>query len=577
MPAKAERVPYTDPEATSLLGEAPPPRQPYGRNRQCVVCSGVGVVAAFCIALLALKTGESSTHASSSHTAAHSSNACGETDAEGFRHCSYDSSALLAFDRVAAFVGEDAERLLPRKLEFAFSQAEMEQGIGAEGSGGFVAFSLFRPTVASYLVVVDVNGTVARAAPTTWLDGDDARPTRLEAVKFVDPRTVVAASSTGRVYTWAWKDGGDLEAAYASGDGGDSGLDVQQSVDGRSYWQPSRNGSGSAFDRVADGAVISKHAVPNCSDVNHAQLVENETRAVVSCRGESSFASVDVASGVVEWTAGGPFGTLTLVDEDGTTYEPGTYTPWSGQHNVEYVGDDTYLFFDNGYGAERASRLLGAKVDAENGTLTIESAQAYVDEFPYGYAPLYGDHDRLPSGNSLGTWWPILRSPSRATFDAQIGELSPAGTAAWALNIYGFRACDDDGDSGCAQTKGEGWKVYSAERGMDRPVVHGATYGDGQLSFYAHAPVKLNHLARARWSLRTTEWDDAKATSRDVSSGLFMFDAYWRGTYHAVELAPTTPWGFSLCVGNGTMAVHVWDEWGSETVAPVDCATQGMA
>ena len=62
-----------------------------------------------------------------------------------------------------------------------------------------------------------------------------------------------------------------------------------------------------------------------------------------------------------------------------------------------------------------------------------------------------------------------------------------------------------------------------------------------------------------------------------MSSGLFMFDAYWRGTYHAVELAPTTPWGFSLCVGNGTMAVHVWDEWGSETVAPVDCATQGMA
>ena len=98
---------------------------------------------------------------------------------------------------------------------------------------------------------------------------------------------------------------------------------------------------------------------------------------------------------------------------------------------------------------------------------------------------------------------------------------------------------------------------------------------DGLLAFVAHAPVKSTNLRHARWSLRTSE-AGLKSESRPLADGLFMFEAYWQATAVEAQLAPTTPWGYSLCVGNASsMAVHVWDEWGAETAADVACDTAG--
>ena len=115
-----------------------------------------------------------------------------------------------------------------------------------------------------------------------------------------------------------------------------------------SYWQPTGSDNVTVFAQFHEnGTQLRQFFVPNCGDINHVQLVENETRAVISCRLTDSIINYDILQDRVVWTAGGENGTFTV--SDGTvTLSPGM-SYWAGQHNVEYVGDDTYLMFDNAF------------------------------------------------------------------------------------------------------------------------------------------------------------------------------------------------------------------------------------
>jgi hypothetical protein len=97
-----------------------------------------------------------------------------------------------------------------------------------------------------------------------------------------------------------------------------------------------------------------------------------------------------------------------IVDGDGETHDPG-YSLFQGQHNVEFYGhnDDgleEIMLVDNQYGSTRSSRLLvinvDASADAPGGTGCFARVDWELDL--HAHMPVYGDFDRLPSGNFLG-------------------------------------------------------------------------------------------------------------------------------------------------------------------------------
>ena len=117
------------------------------------------------------------------------------------------------------------------------------------------------------------------------------------------------------------------------------------------------------------------------------------------------------------------------------------------QHAPEITPDGTILLFDNGLHVDREwSRALEFSYDLD--TMTAEKVWEYRPE-PDIYAPVWGDSDRLPNGDTLvvfGRW--------DAQKHSHIIEVNPAGTEVWHLVLP------------------KRWGVYRAQRFVDPPAGH---------------------------------------------------------------------------------------------------------
>ena len=321
--------------------------------------------------------------------------------------------------------------------------------------------------------------------------------------------------------------------------------------------------------RVRDGAVLANYFLKDCDDVNHAQLLDGDTRALVSCRDSDAILLYDLETNRKLWIAGGNASTLALIDEDGRAVD----ALWHGQHNAEWFGDSTVFLFDNAQGAPEPtpSSVKKVAIDAEAGTATLVWSYAFVDAYPgadaypSGYSEVFGDADRLPSGNVLGVWWPRHLSPSAGlSFDVQLAEVTPAKEVAWSLEFAntGFYAgaCVDDPDPGCERIIRTGWKVYSAERFYDAPLVSAASLakrddGGAALAFAAHAGCKHSAPTAATWTLA-----DAAGATR--ARGRFDFAPHFGETRVAVDL-PTL-------ADVAGLTLTVADEWDNRRAAALD-------
>ena len=56
---------------------------------------------------------------------------------------------------------------------------------------------------------------------------------------------------------------------------------------------------------MADGRVLENYFLRDCDDVNHAQLLDGDTRALVSCRDSDSILLYDLKTNATLWVAGG--------------------------------------------------------------------------------------------------------------------------------------------------------------------------------------------------------------------------------------------------------------------------------
>ena len=518
--------------------------------------------------------------------------ACGPVDGSStLVECRYDGSSFLAVDAVRDYferngVGERAAltTYVPQSYVVTYDPDLVRH------RSGKVAFALYLPmnnkmyevsphdqlynddinlngTYATFLVVAAWDGAILAARPVTDLDGRGM--TRFDAVKLADPDTVLACSNVGATeegYVYAWKWRSDDAPARLNDLLSASSHDVQLAVDGAYYWQPQYVSV--AKRRVDTGETVAVYDVcPDPGGMNHAQLVDDDARALVSCRYDDSVVLYDLSKRETIWRAGGADATLAIVDARG---DP---EAWSGQHNAELFGDAVYLF-DNAIRCDDCDDAEAADCDASCVGVPsrilrfrVDGSDAVVDwvweiplDYPYGYSKIFGDADLLPSGNVLASWWAGALKPSiGATADVTFVEVTPAKEVAWSMAFANSGdtvggPCTIDADLGCERSQTRGWKAYSVERFYDGPLVYDAALKDGALQFTAHAALKLQRASAGTWTLL----DDDGA---ELSSGGFSFAKQHLAT--RARLGAPAASAHSL----GATTVRVADEWGQSTDA----------
>ena len=478
--------------------------------------------------------------------------------------CTLDPRAFLEFGSVRASlarsgVKSDAEALdgyLPRAVVTTWDPAL----VGDHFDGGRVAYALYLPsgkgsnaTVASYVVVAALDGTPRNVVEARdWDDGVGS--THVDGLKVLNPDALLLNSNEwdteyGRGYAWTWDGGGlmrfndnllssshDIQMAYEP----DSPL-------ASSYWIPAKT----KLRRVDtdSGEILEMFAFDSGDhDMNHCQLIDGDDTAILSFRLTNGVKRYHLGSRQTIWTAGGSEGTLDVVDEAGTNLGPHA-TLWRGQHNAEWFGDDTFYAFDNQYNTTRPSRVVKVEVDTVKNTATLAWSYVFFDAYPEGQSGEFGDADLLPSGNVLASWWPGKLKPAAGLdFDVQMIEVTEDKRRAWSMSFINAGP-GLEGTDGLDRDTAYGWKLYSAERFYDAPVVDGdaARLSGGALAFTAHSAFKRQNTSPASWRL-------TDANGVEYGAGGFDFPAYWRGA--DVAAAVDVPDGVD------DLALAVTDEFG---------------
>ena len=276
-------------------------------------------------------------------------------------------------------------------------------------------------------------------------------------------------SESGPAYTWNRHE--DVFTPIAT----DATLnchDVQSSYThpNSAFWVPSYDGQSFEQHNASSGALLRSVPVFGSVDINHVQLIEQEATAIISSRLNSAVYKIDVATGAVAWQLGGYGGTFDVYDLDGTYYPAGASPyPFGGQHNAEWFGDGYVYMFDNRYGfGTDSSRMIILSLDED--AFVAHVVWEYVTDL---YTPYYGDADRLPTGNVLGTWWAAYFNVSEhdgVQFEARVAEVTRGGVTdgatAWRATVQG-PLCSG---ATCMNENRGTWKIYSAEVRFTDPI-----------------------------------------------------------------------------------------------------------
>ena len=440
---------------------------------------------------------------------------------------------FLAVDEVCKYVrqqeGEDcydvAEATLlkyvPRRVELTVDRALVEGSVGAQAAEGYVAFNIVwmdesDEEFSSWLVVLDYAGAIRTMVP--FYEGESVY--RAAGLKMWSGAEMVMGASRGSFMGWAytfdWKTGDYARLSTAS----INIHDLQKAKDGSAFWSAikSEEIQKTCVDTnkaCADSTTSAIAGVPSrdVDDINHVQPIEDDAKIVISSRSTNAIYKVWASNMTKIWALGGDDGDFGIVGYTGDYYAPGS-SYWVGQHNAEYVGDDEYAMFDNNYDREtRNSRLL--VVEAADGAANA----SVVWEYDVGvYSQMFGDNDRLPTGNMFACWWPSETINGSDAYEARVAEITRSTMeTAFRLDIFGKETCAA-GESCARET---GWLMYSVERFYDKPLVWDVACDGRDLSFKV-----ANNFKQASAYDGTYAATNAKGDA--VASGDFAFGAHWR-------------------------------------------------
>ena len=254
-------------------------------------------------------------------------------------------------------------RYLPASLQVSFRSDLIAGDMGEAAAGGYVAFDMYKSdatdggcgayeTFASWQVVVSLAGQLHAISPTPSEWSHTAA--HVCGFKNYDEATMLVttdqnATEEGFVYKWDWR--ADTYEQIGGENTRWGTHDIQWAADGSDrFWIGQHTACGtdmniSLVDAATGATSAHVQAGDECTDVNHAQLLEDDTVALVSEHGDDCFVKYNVsgrdALGRTQiYRIGGAKGTWPIVDFDTSVeYPPGSVV-WKGQHNAEYMGED---------------------------------------------------------------------------------------------------------------------------------------------------------------------------------------------------------------------------------------------
>jgi len=281
-----------------------------------------------------------------------------------------------------------------------------------EAWNGYLAFGLFDGS-ASHLIVMDTNGVIhfsRHANAFTYHDVQLIAPEVLmyqgeplththfwnlrtnEVTDFpnvVGHHEIEYNPKTDTFLTLRWE--------YLNIDNKTVGFDtiVELDREGRVLW----SWNTSKYFNISQ-------ACPYCDpgDFTHANTAfwdQDKNIIYLNLRNLDTFCKIDKATGQLLWSCG-RYGNFTLLDEDGNTVK----SLWAHSHSVKEVEPNVFLMFDNDLHnrenpTSQNSRMIEVTVNEENMTAWISWKWTAPREY---WSPIWGDADRLPNGDRLGTF-----------------------------------------------------------------------------------------------------------------------------------------------------------------------------
>lgn len=481
---------------------------------------------------------------------------------------------FLALDSVKSWLEDDLGfnlttipfplllKYVPREIQLFYRPSYMRRNLGSAAAEGFVAFDLTYYDVsssnytASLFVIMRTNGSLHTVIPTKTIgDGGDLHFCGLK-LKTSDSFLLggnIATTQYGPQYLYHWKKN---EFEMLNDGKSVNCHDLQWAYEGDAIWAP--GGSKLIHElNTTNGEIMYNISMQTASsDINHVGMINKDNTAIVSSRMTNSIIKVHVPTKKLEWIAGGKLGQFRVKKLSGELLDVGSDI-FVGQHNAEYFGENQYYMMDNQYDQGNVSRLLMVEINPEK-KLVTELWEYKFEEYPWGLTPIYGDADRLPSGNVLGSFWPGSLSGKHhedILYEARLLEIVE-GTqeVAWKVDIYGKTGCSEDE----CKREYNGWKTYSVERFYEAPLIHNVHCNEKKIHFQTQNCFKQNNVYDGTYEL------EDKESGEILTNGTVSWKAHWRSTEVHVDIA-------DLNITGNDVLIRVTNEWGDTATKEHSC------
>ncbi|NPD88865.1 MAG: hypothetical protein HGN29_09070 [Asgard group archaeon] len=192
------------------------------------------------------------------------------------------------------------------------------------------------------------------------------------------------------------------------------------------------------------------------ADLTHSNTIiydDQDDTIYLNCRNTNTFYKLDHKTGDLIWALG-EYGDFDLFDIDGNQKDILFYHG----HALEKISDDTFIYFDNDEHnqdnlLQHKSRIIEIQVDEVEKKAQIVWEWASPSKY---FSAWWGDADKLPNNNRLGTFGTMYHEGSTA-IGARLVEVDNSGEIVWEMNF---------------PKEGEiGYGVYSMDRIHFSPII----------------------------------------------------------------------------------------------------------
>ncbi len=278
----------------------------------------------------------------------------------------------------------------------------------------------------------------------------------------------------------------------------------------------------------------------NQPDVTHGNTLfydDDEDMLYYHPRNTNTFFKINHSTKEVIWGLG-EYGDFTLIDRYGRI----AHSLFYHGHALEKVDDNTFIIYDNDLHNQsdqfnHRSRMIEITINED--TMTAYESWTWTGGDDY-WCHFWGDADRLPNGNRLGTFG----APTHAAGDygPRVVEVNDAGDIVWEMNFLAEE-----------QYK---WGIYRCERVRFEPSLISPT--DTVALFNEDIELTWQALYNFRSKMSMNGSFNVYVNGSHVESGDIIYDRFWRPVDVVTSIGQWPP-------GLYNVTLEAFDEGGHST------------